>query len=106
MTRTSFADLLAGARQMATAMKVNLEQLAARGADTEFAQRGEDLVTQLEAADSNQERLKAELKAATTQVETLRAELSAWLGEADSIVKLTYRNQKEKWIEFGIKAKR
>lgn len=106
MARTSFADLLAAAHQMAAAMQTNPEQLATRGGSEEFTQRGAALVTQLREADHNQERLKAELKAATTQVEGLRTELSAWLGEAESTVKLTYRGQKEKWIEFGIKAKR
>jgi hypothetical protein len=106
MTRSSFADLLAGARQMATAMQANAERLTGRGISAEFMQKGATLAAQLEAADAKQERLKAEAKAATTQVEELQAATTAWLAEADSSVKLIYRDEKDKWGEFGIKAKR
>jgi hypothetical protein len=106
MTMPSLADLLAAARQMATAARTNQERLAARGASPEFIQQGEGIITALEAADVEQERLKAQLKAASAQVAQLQKDLDAWQSEASSIVKLAYRGEKEKWIEFGIKAKR
>lgn len=106
MSKNSLADLLASSRQMVTAVKANQEQLAARGASEAFIKKGEDTLATLEAADGEQERLKGRLKTMTAQVEALEKGLDDWLSEASKIVKLAYRDEKEKWIEFGIRAKR
>ena len=57
-------------------------------------------------ADLEQERLKGLLKTATAQVESLQATLTDWQSQANAAVKLNFRDQKEKWVEFGLKAKR
>jgi hypothetical protein len=106
MSRTTFSEQLAASRQMMTAINANLAALTGYNAGATFVTEGENLLTQLEAADVNQERLKAELKLATTQVESLQAQLANWQSYASNAVKLAYHAQPEKWIEFGIKAKR
>lgn len=102
----SLADLFTAARQMAAALTANAETMAGRGVSADFIQRGQELAASLEAADVEQERLKAELKAASANVEALKKDLNGWLGEANSAVKLAYRGQQEKWVEFGVTAKR
>jgi hypothetical protein len=106
MPNKSFADLLAAVQQMVTAAQANQEELASRGMSETFIGNATEMLAALEAADAEQERLKASLKTATTQVEDLQKQLKDWLNEATNVVKLAYRNQQEKWIEFGVKAKR
>jgi hypothetical protein len=106
MSGSSFADILSASRQMVTAVQANKETLAARGASATFIQKGTDTLAALEAADTEQERLKAALKSSTAQVDRLVKEMTDWQNEACNTVKLAYRDQKQKWIEFGIKAKR
>jgi uncharacterized phage infection (PIP) family protein YhgE len=103
---TSLPDLLAAARQMVTALQANQERLAARGSSPEFIQKGSQAVATLQALDSEQERLKAQLKTVTAQLESTQKTLADWQSEANNMVKLAYRGEQEKWIEFGIKAKR
>jgi peptidoglycan hydrolase CwlO-like protein len=103
---TSFSNLLTAARQMALALNTNATELTGRGVTADFITSGQSLTTQLEAANAEQERLKAELKNATAQVDALQKQLTDWQREATSVVKLAYRADSNKWVEFGITAKR
>jgi len=102
----SFADALANAAQMLAALIANTAEVSARGADTAFVEKGQGLLTTLKTLDTEQEALKAELKLKTAALEETQAELKAWQSESVSTVKLAYRGQQEKWIEFGVTAKR
>ena len=103
---TSLSDLFAAARQMLTAIQANQERLSGRGAGPEFIQKGEQALAALQALDSEQERVKALLKTITAQTESAQKTLADWQSEANNLVKTTYRSEQEKWLEFGIKAKR
>jgi hypothetical protein len=106
MSKNSLADVLSAARQMVTALGNNAADLTGRGAGPDFIAAGQTLLTQLEGADAEQERLKSQLKLATAQVEDLNKRMLDWQSEASSVVKLAYRTQQEKWLEFGVKAKK
>jgi hypothetical protein len=56
--------------------------------------------------EAEQETLKAALKLKIAELDTAVAELKSWQSEASSTVKLAYRAQPEKWVEFGVKAKK
>ena len=105
MPRNTFGDLLVASRQMVSAIKANQTQLSVPGGAEAFIRCGAETLAALEAADLEQERLKGLLKTATAQVDALQAALTDWQSQANTAVKLSFRNQKEKWVEFGIKAK-
>jgi hypothetical protein len=50
--------------------------------------------------------LTAALKLKTSALDAAVTDLQSWQSEAASAVKLAYRAQPEKWVEFGIKARR
>ena len=84
----------------------NAETVAARGLSAAFTTQGQTIVNTVQALEAEQETLKAALKTKTAELEAATAELKDWQSEANSTVKLTYRDQPEKWGEFGIKAKK
>jgi len=102
----SLSDLLANAAQMLAALGANQSDVAKRGADVDFVAAGQAKLDLLETLNTEQEKLKADLKLKTVAVEQTQAELKVWQSEAVSTVKLAYRNEQEKWVEFGITAKR
>jgi hypothetical protein len=97
---------MASVRQMLVGLEANAETVATRGATAEFTQNGKSLLTSIETLEGEQETLKAALKAKTAALEISLAQLKTWNSEASSAVKLTYRDTQEKWVEFGIKAKK
>jgi len=105
MPRTTFGNLLVAARQMLSAIQANKDQVTVPGGIDAFIKKGADTVSALEAANNEQERIKGLLKTTTAQVDALQATLTDWQSQANTAVKLSLRNQKEKWVEFGIKAK-
>jgi nitrogen-specific signal transduction histidine kinase len=102
----SLSDILAAARQMISAAKANQDQLTVPGGSEAFIQKGAEMLAALEAANLEQERLKGLLKSTTAQVESLQAAVTDWQSQANAAVKISFRKQKEKWVEFGLKAKR
>ena len=106
MTKNNLGDLLVAARQMVSAAQANQAQLAAPGGGEAFVQKGAETLAALEAANLEQERLKGLLKTSATQVNELQAQMADWHSQAASVIKLSFRDQKEKWIEFGVTAKR
>lgn len=102
----SFPELMASVRQMLVGLEANADEVAKRGATSVFTQNGKTLLTSIEALEAEQETLKASLKAKTAALDVALAQLKTWNSEASSAVKLTYRDQQEKWVEFGIKAKK
>jgi hypothetical protein len=102
----SLADELQAARQMAVALAANQADVSTRGGGVEFVAAGQAQVAQLEILNVEQEALKAALKAKTTEVETALKGLRGWRSEAIKIVKLAYRTEQDKWVEFGITASR
>ena len=102
----SFPELLASVRQMLVGLEANAADVAVRGATPAFAQNGQTLLDSINALEAEQETLKAALKTKTASLDIAVAQLKTWQSEATSAVKLTYRDQQEKWVEFGIKAKK
>jgi len=102
----SFPELLASVRQMLVGLEANAGDVAARGATPAFTQNGQSLLDSVNALEAEQESLKASLKTKTAALDITIAQLKTWHSEANSAVKLTYRDQQEKWVEFGIKAKK
>lgn len=102
----SFPELLASVRQMLVGLEANAEAVAVRGATPAFTQNGQSLLDSVHALEAEQESLKAALKTKTAALDITIAQLKTWQSEANSAVKLTYREQQEKWVEFGIKAKK
>ena len=86
----SLSNLLANAAQMLAALIANTAEVSARGADTAFVEKGQQLLSMLQTLDTEQEALKAELKLKTAALEETQAELKAWQSEAVSTVKLAY----------------
>jgi hypothetical protein len=102
----SFPELMASVRQMLVGLEANAEVVAKRGATADFTKNGKNLLAGVEAMEAEQETLKAALKAKTAALDITLAQLKTWNSEASSAVKLAYRDQQEKWVEFGIKAKK
>ena len=102
----SLADLLASTNQMAAALTANAAEVAPRGADAAFVAEGQARISGLQALENEQEALKAALKLKTAEAEAAMAALRAWQKEARNVVKLAYQDQQEKWVEFGVTAKR
>jgi len=50
--------------------------------------------------------LKADLKLKIAELEAAQKELALWHSDAVKVVKLAYRGQQEKWVEFGVTAKK
>ncbi|MFZ5908528.1 MAG: hypothetical protein ACOYYU_00755 [Chloroflexota bacterium] len=49
--------------------------------------------------------MKADLKLKTAELVAAQKDLNLWHSEASKIVKLAYRGQQKKWVEFGLNAK-
>jgi t-SNARE complex subunit (syntaxin) len=96
-------DLLGFAEQMLSALNVNKASVVHRNID-EFISSGEELLASAKALNQEQEQLKSALKLKTEQLEATQKKLKDWQTEAASSVKLSYRTEKTKWSEFGIKA--
>ena len=101
----SFPELMSSVRQMVTGLEANGAEVAKRGATTEFTKSGKALLASVEAMEAERETMKTALKTKTAALDIAIAQLKTWSSEASSAVKLTYRDQQEKWVEFGIKAK-
>ena len=102
----SIPDLLAYVRQMLVGLEANADVVVTRGATPAFTQNGQSLLDSVNALEAEQETLKAALKAKTAALDITIAQLKTWNSEANSAVKLAFRDQQEKWVEFGIKAKK
>jgi hypothetical protein len=102
----SLPDLLASVRQMLVGLEANADTVATRGATPSFTQNGQTLLDNINALEAEQETLKAALKSKTAALDISMAQLKTWQSEATSAVKLAFRDQQEKWVEFGIKAKK
>jgi len=102
----SFPDLLASVRQMLVGLEANADTVAARGATPAFTKNGQALLESINALEAEQETLKAALKTKTAALDISIAQLKTWNSEATSAIKLAFRDQQEKWVEFGIKAKK
>ena len=102
----SFPDLLASVRQMLVGLEANADAVAVRGATPTFTKNGQALLESINTLEAEQETLKAALKTKTAALDISVAQLKTWNSEATSAVKLAFRDQQEKWVEFGIKAKK
>jgi hypothetical protein len=95
--------LLGLAEQMISALKVNQANVVHRDI-AGFIGSGEELLASAKSVNLEQEQLKSALKLKTEQLDAVEKKLQNWQGEAVSAVKLSYRDEKTKWSEFGIKA--
>jgi hypothetical protein len=101
----SFPELMASARQMLVGLEANTAEVAKRGATSEFIKSGKSLLASVEAMGAERDEMKAALKIKTASYDVARAQLKTWNSEATSAVKQAFRDQKEKWADFGIKIK-
>jgi hypothetical protein len=101
----SFPELTDSARQMLTGLEANTAEVSKRGVTAEFSKSGKALLASVDAMKAERDTMKAALKAKTAALEIAIAQLKTWNSEASRAVKSTYRDQKEKWVEFGIKTK-
>ena len=100
----SIPDLLASVRQMLVGLEANADVVALRGATPAFTQNGQSLLDSVNALEVEQETLRSALKAKTAALDITIAQLKTWNSEATRVVKQAYRDQKEKLVEFGVKA--
>ena len=101
---------------MLTGLEGDSAAVAERGVTPEFIKDGKGLLERLEALQAEQHTIKAALQ---TRQDTAKAALKAkkaawavtrsqvrtWKSEATRAVKRAYRNQQEKWVDFGLKVK-
>ena len=101
----SFPELTDSARQMLTGLEANTAEVSKRGVTAEFTKSGKALLASVDAMRIERYTMKAALKAKTAALEIAVAQLKTWNSRASRVVKSTYRDQQEKWVEFGIKPK-
>lgn len=99
-SKRSFADIVAQADTMATALKANMPQVERRGIDPAFIDGFIDARRKLVEANIEQEKMKAALKLKTEEVSKYRESLNNYMKEIKRVVKLAI--PQAQWIEFGI----
>ena len=98
--KRSFADIVAQADTMATALKANMPQVERRGIDPAFIDGFIDARRKLVEANIEQEKMKAALKLKTEEVSKHRESLNNYMKEIKRVVKLAI--PQAQWVEFGI----
>ena len=99
-SKRSFADIVAQADTMATALKANMPQVERRWIDPAFIDGFIDARRKLVEANIEQEKMKAALKLKTEEVSKYRENLNNYMKEIKRVVKLAI--PQAQWIEFGI----
>lgn len=99
-SKRSFADIVAQADTMATALKANMPQVERRGIDPAFIDGFIDARRKLVEANIEQEKMKAALKLKTEEISKHRENLNNYMKEIKRVVKLAI--PQAQWIEFGI----
>jgi hypothetical protein len=89
---------------LAHAMDVNQESLTPKGADEAFTAKFREIVTAAGDLSKEQEKHKALQKEATAKLREKLQEMDRMACQARNYVKMAM--SKERWIEFGILAKR
>ncbi len=106
MPATSFAELLQSMRTRITAITNNLTDMAKAGVQQADVDEGSSLVSQMDTLDAEQEALKAELKSKTAELNEAKKAARQWRSRMDKRIKIAYEDQSEKWVGFGITAKK
>ena len=104
MSRQTYAETVNTNKVKAAAIRAHQVELSPRGIDEAFATEMENLVTSIETLNSEQEALKAVQKSKTAELNAALKILKGKSSEADKVIKMVL--PKERWIEFGITAKR
>ena len=102
----SIPDLLASVRQMLVGLEANVDVVAGRGATPAFTQNGQSLLDSVNTLEAEQKTLKSVFKVKTAAVDITITQLKTWNSDANIAMKFAFRDQHEKWVEFGIKAKK
>ena len=90
---------------MLIGLDANTAEVAKNGVTAEFSKSGKALLSSVESMEAERQTIKDSLKTKTAALNVAVSQLKTWNSEASRTVKRTYRGQKEKWVEFGIKAK-
>ena len=106
MTDVILSSLVRELRLRADGITNNLTTLTAVGLQQADIDAGQALATQLEQLDSEQEALKAALKTKTAALNATKKEATKWRTRVTKLIKVGLSEQQEKWVEFGISAKR
>ena len=100
----SFANLLKKGTNMASGISIHLEVLNPRGINEETAQRFSKLVEENSKLDNDQETLKGQLKEKTVSLIENTKKLRELLSQCTLIIKAVV--PQERWVDFGISAKK
>jgi len=100
----SFANLLKKGTNMASGISTHLEILNPRGINEETVQRFSKLVEDSSKLDNDQEILKGQLKEKTASLRENTKQLRELLSQCTLIIKAVV--PQERWVDFGIAAKR
>ncbi len=106
MATQSFAELVNDVRLRTNGMTKNLADLSGGGIQQADADEGATILAQLETQDSEQEALKAALKAKSAELSVSVKQAKKWRSRMDKRIKIALEDDQEKWVEYGIKAKR
>ncbi len=100
------ADLIRELRLCADGMANHLDALSGVGLAQKDVDLGQTHATRLETLDAEQEALKAQLKAKTAELEAAQKQARQWRSKMVKRIKVGLENDPERWVEFGIDAKR
>jgi hypothetical protein len=112
----SASKLVESVHKMLTGLESNSDNVVKRGATPEFIKSGKSLLDRLETLQTEQDTLmatlktqqdtaRAAIKAKKAALAITRAQLRTWKSESTRAIKRAYRNEKEKWVDYGIKVK-
>lgn len=102
----SHASLIEDLRLRATGIANNLSLLAGVGLTQEAATEGQAHANRLEQLNAEQEALKAALKLKTAEYQAALKEARVWRTRVTQLIKVALAKMQQKWIEFGITAKK
>jgi hypothetical protein len=102
----TLAEFMATARQMLVGLEANAAAVAPRGLTADFIARGQTLIDTAQRLEGEQELAKSALKTKTAELDAAVDQVKGWHSEASKTVKIAYNGETEKWLEFGIKAKK
>ena len=104
-TSMSFSDLLTNSTVMSANIKLNAEKIGRYGLELPvFADQMDTDISQADALNKEQERLKSELKSKTEELNLLTEKLSQEYALAKKTVKLA--EPQVNWVAYGITDKR
>lgn len=104
MSENSYAENIKNAEVMTAGLTNNATQVAKSGIDKNFISTMQADVKKAIELNNEQERLKADLKVKTAELDAQMKTLNDEVSLARKKIKIDF--PQERWVEFGIEAKR